>query len=85
MIDERKSLPRRDFLKLMGVVGILGGSAGAFADSARAARSSANYLKSEGINAAKDRYVYLSIVTQVPFWVDHKAALADFSKVTAAK
>jgi ribose transport system substrate-binding protein len=85
MIDESESLERRDFLKLMGVVGVLGGSAGAFAGTARAARSTANYLKSEGVSAAADHYVYLSIVTQVPFWVDHKAALKDFSKVTGAK
>src|SRR5207248_11755592 len=85
MIDERASFARRDFLKLMGVVGVLGGSAGAFGGTARAARSTANYLRSEGVSATADHYVYLSIVTQVPFWVDHKAALKDFSKVTGAK
>jgi ribose transport system substrate-binding protein len=84
-MDEREQLARHDFLKLVGVVGALGGSAATFAGTARATRRSANYLRNEGIRAAKDQYVYLSIVTQVPFWVDHKAALSDFSKVTGAK
>lgn len=31
-----------------------------------------------------DEYVMLSIVTQVPFWVDHKQALEDFSAETGS-
>jgi ribose transport system substrate-binding protein len=30
-------------------------------------------------------YVFLSVVTQVPFWVDHKLALADAEKVLGIK
>src|SRR5919108_2816457 len=77
-------IARRDFLKLMAAVGAVGG-AGALAGSSRAAPRAARHLASEGVKAAKDEYVYLSIVTQVPFWVDHKQALKDFSKVTGAK
>ncbi|MBA2358223.1 MAG: substrate-binding domain-containing protein [Actinobacteria bacterium] len=39
----------------------------------------------ERLRIENDEYVYLSIVTQVPFWADHKAALEDFGKVTGAK
>jgi ribose transport system substrate-binding protein len=81
-LDE--TVARRDFLKLAGTVGGAVAGAGALAGSTRAANSIGRHLRREGINAAKDDYVYLSIVTQVPFWVDHKQALKDFSKVTGA-
>jgi ribose transport system substrate-binding protein len=78
-------IARRDFLKLVGIVGAVGG-AGALAGAGKAAtRDAGRSLRSEGVDASKDDYVYLSIVTQVPFWVDHKQALKDFSKVTGAK
>jgi len=51
--------------------------------------SAAEGTTTEGAKAtlriANDEYVYLSIVTQVPFWVDHKAALEDFAAETGAK
>ena len=84
MEELNREMARGDFLKLVGLVGAVGG-VGAFAGSSKAATRAARQLRSEGVNAAKDEYVYLSIVTQVPFWVDHKQALKDFSKVTGAK
>jgi ribose transport system substrate-binding protein len=33
----------------------------------------------------EQEYVYLSIVTQVPFWVDHQAALADAGSILGVK
>ena len=81
-VDER--IARQDFLRLLGVVGGAAAGAGALAESTRAANRVGRHLRSEGIHAAKDEYVYLSIVTQVPFWVDHKQALKDFAKVTGA-
>jgi ribose transport system substrate-binding protein len=33
----------------------------------------------------EQEYVYLSIVTQVPFWVDHQAALADAGAILGVK
>ena len=79
-----KTVARREFLKLVGTVGGAVVGAGGLAGSTRAANRVGRRLRSEGIKAAKDNYVYLSIVTQVPFWVDHKKALKDFSKVTGA-
>lgn len=35
--------------------------------------------------AAKGEYVFLSIVTQVPFWVDHKHGLEDAGKLLGVK
>jgi ribose transport system substrate-binding protein len=79
-----KTVARREFLRLVGAVGGAVVGAGGLAGSTRAANRVGRRLRSEGIKAAKDNYVYLSIVTQVPFWVDHKKALKDFSKVTGA-
>jgi len=35
--------------------------------------------------SGKEHYVYLSIVTQVPFWIDHRLALEDAGKALGVK
>jgi ribose transport system substrate-binding protein len=64
-------LTRRNFI---GTTGALAAGALSLAEAgpARAA-------------AAKGEYVFLSIVTQVPFWVDHKHGLEDAGKVLGVK
>ncbi len=66
---------KRDFLAMAGA---LAGTAGAGA------------LAMEGVGAAaaaeaKGENVFLSIVTQVPFWVDHKHGLEDAGKLLGIK
>ena len=84
-------IARRQFVKLMAL-GSAGLGSTAFVagcmnddDEESAARSTTTEGGKETLRIANDEYVYLSIVTQVPFWVDHKAALADFGKETGAK
>lgn len=36
-------------------------------------------------HAQEEEYVYLSIVTQVPFWVDHRAALEDAGELLGVR
>jgi ribose transport system substrate-binding protein len=76
-------LPRREFVKLMGL-GAAGTAflAGCGGDDEAAPGATTTEDKLANPN---DEYVYLSIVTQVPFWVDHKQALEDFGKATGAK
>jgi ribose transport system substrate-binding protein len=82
-------IPRRQFLKIMGASGLGVSSAGFLAgcdiggDDNKAAGTTA--ASDEDLFNQNDEYVYLSIVTQVPFWVDHKQALDDFTDVTGAK
>ena len=79
----KNELSRRDVLK----AAMYGGAAAAGGGLLAACRSGGSTQESsrhKAINPS-DRYVFLSIVTQVPFWVDHKAALSDFSSVTGAK
>jgi ribose transport system substrate-binding protein len=78
-------MARRQFVKLMALGGAsLGALAGCDfgGDDEEAAGTTTTEEKLVNSN---DEYVYLSIVTQVPFWVDHKAALSDFGKATGAK
>jgi ribose transport system substrate-binding protein len=42
-------------------------------------------LSAAAQDTSDQEYVYLSIVTQVPFWVDHRAALEDAGKVLGVK
>jgi len=69
-----KPLSRRDFMKSGAAA-----SVGALMASQLAALSAAAQDTSD------QEYVYLSIVTQVPFWVDHRAALEDAGKVLGVK
>ena len=74
---------RRDFLKVIGAGGLTLGSGTILAACQQAANTTSS-SSNPPVNA-NDEYVYLSIVTQVPFWVDHKAALNDFGKATGVK
>lgn len=54
--------------------------------------ASAGLLAAHGLSLPKRRayaqaqeYVYLSIVTQVPFWVDHRAALEDAGELLGVR
>lgn len=69
-----RNLSRRDFMK-----GGAAASMGALMASQLAA------LPAAAQDASDQEYVYLSIVTQVPFWVDHRAALEDAGKVLGVK
>jgi ribose transport system substrate-binding protein len=61
----RKSLDRRSWLK----------RSGAFAATAAAGAAT------PALAQAGQRYVFLSIVTQVPFWSEHRRGLADAAKL----
>ena len=63
---------------LFGMAGMLAGAAGAGALTLGDIRSAA-------AAEAKGEYVFLSIVTQVPFWVDHKHGLEDAGKQLEVK
>jgi ribose transport system substrate-binding protein len=84
-------IARRQFVRLMalGTAGL--GSAGFLAgcqgddDEETAAQGTTTTETKEKLRISNDEYVYLSIVTQVPFWTDHKAALEDFGKATDVK
>lgn len=69
-----KPLSRRDFMKSGAAA-----SVGALLASQLAA------LPAAAQDTSDQEYVYLSIVTQVPFWVDHRAALEDAGKVLGVK
>lgn len=69
-----KPLSRRDFMKSGAAA-----SVGALMASQLAA------LPAAAQDTSDQEYVYLSIVTQVPFWVDHRAALEDAGKVLGVK
>ncbi|NWG15813.1 MAG: substrate-binding domain-containing protein [Chloroflexi bacterium] len=69
-----KNFSRRDFMK-SGAAASLG--------ALMASRLSALPVAAQ--DAADQEYVYLSIVTQVPFWVDHRAALEDAGAVLGVK
>jgi ribose transport system substrate-binding protein len=58
---------------LFNMAGVLAGAAGA-------GLLVSNDLRRANAAEAKGEYVFLSIVTQVPFWVDHKRGLADAGK-----
>jgi ribose transport system substrate-binding protein len=72
---------RRDFLKVAGVGGFGLGATMLAACGPTTTSTSSN----DTLTNSNDEYVYLSIVTQVPFWVDHKAALKDFGNRTGVK
>jgi ribose transport system substrate-binding protein len=72
---------RRDFFKLAGAGGVAFGAAGALA----ACGEQRSGDKAGKVVNPNDEYVFLSFVTQVPFWEDHKRALKDFSAVAGAK
>ncbi|MBC6935844.1 MAG: sugar ABC transporter substrate-binding protein [Chloroflexi bacterium] len=69
-----KPLSRRDFMKSGAAA-----SVGALMTSQLAA------LPAAAQDTSDQEYVYLSIVTQVPFWVDHRAALEDAGKVLGVR
>ncbi|GIL14654.1 MAG: sugar ABC transporter substrate-binding protein [Chloroflexota bacterium] len=69
-----KPLSRRDFMKSGAAA-----SVGALMASQLAA------LPAAAQDTSDQEYVYLSIVTQVPFWVDHRAALEDAGKVLGVR
>jgi ribose transport system substrate-binding protein len=84
-------IARRQFVKLMalgsaglGSTGLLAGCMGDDDENTAAQGTTATETQ-EALRIQNDEYVYLSIVTQVPFWSDHKAALNDFAAVTHAK
>ena len=74
---------RRDFLKVIGAGGLTLG-AGSILTACQQTAGTTTGSSNPPVNT-NDEYVYLSIVTQVPFWVDHKAALNDFGKATGVK
>jgi ribose transport system substrate-binding protein len=78
-----REFARNDFLRLAGAGGAFVGGAGLLA--ACGGKKSEKAASSGEILNKNDEYVYLSIVTQVPFWVDHKQALKDFGKASGAK
>jgi ribose transport system substrate-binding protein len=81
-----RALTRRDLIRSSGAAGAGVGVAATLA----ACGSSSKGATTAGAAASKprnpnDEYVFLSIVTEVPFWVDHKDAMSQFSKATGAK
>lgn len=79
-------LERRRILAMMGGGGLGALGAGLLAGCTRSGdEKSAAKAGGDKLANPNDQYVYLSIVTQVPFWVDQKQALKDFSELTGAK
>jgi ribose transport system substrate-binding protein len=78
-----KKLTRREFMEILAL-----GSAAALLSGCQSAATPEAASQASGseqeINP-NEEYVYLSIVTQVPFWVDHKAALEDAGKRLGVK
>ena len=68
-----KLLNRRDFFKAGGTI------------SAAAASTMVLTGLSKRAGAETAEYVYLAIVTQVPFWIDHRLALKDAGKRLGVK
>ncbi|NQU69624.1 MAG: substrate-binding domain-containing protein [Rhodospirillales bacterium] len=66
---------RRKFFKTSGTA----------AASAVAAATLPGFAPSSAMAAEGGEYVYLSIVTQVPFWVDHRLAMKDCEKLLGIK
>jgi ribose transport system substrate-binding protein len=54
--------------------------AGVLAGAAGAGLLASGDIRTANAAEAKGEYVFLSIVTQVPFWADHKSGLADAGK-----
>ena len=75
------SIIRRDLFKLAGAGGAALGAAGILA----ACADEGGGAEEGKLVNPNDEYVFLSFVTQVPFWEDHKRALKDFSDVSGAK
>lgn len=69
-----KNLSRRDFMK-----------SGASASVGALVASQLAAMPAAAQDTTDQEYVYLSIVTQVPFWVDHRAALEDAGTVLGVK
>ncbi len=61
------------------------GIAGALAGTAGLGALVRENIGSAAAAEAKGEYVFLSIVTQVPFWVDHKRGLDDAGKLLGVK
>jgi ribose transport system substrate-binding protein len=78
-----RQFARSDFLKVAGAGGALVGGGGLL--TACRGKGSKKAAGGGKVINKNDEYVYLSIVTQVPFWVDHKQALKDFGDATGAK
>jgi ribose transport system substrate-binding protein len=79
----RDQLARRDFVRYLAQGGVALGGLSLLGACDREEQQ-AEIATGEPINP-NDEYVFLSIVTQVPFWVDHKQALDDFSEVSGAR
>jgi ribose transport system substrate-binding protein len=79
-----REFARADFLKLVGAGGTFGAAGLLAACGGDDNESAAPTTTGEVVNP-NDKYVYLSIVTQVPFWVDHKQAMKDFEAASGAK
>jgi ribose transport system substrate-binding protein len=76
-------LTRRDLMRSMGAFGVGAGITGlAGCGSSGATQAGAGVGKPFNPN---DTYVFLANVTEVPFWVDHKDAMAKFAQITGAK
>jgi ribose transport system substrate-binding protein len=58
---------------------------GAIAGMASFGRLALDAVSAAAAAEAKGEYVFLSIVTQVPFWVDHKHGLEDAGKLLGVK
>jgi ribose transport system substrate-binding protein len=83
MASLRSELTRRDFVKAVGGIGLTAGLLAACTPEEQT-QGEAGAAETEPINP-NDEYIFLSIVTQVPFWVDHQQALEDFTDSTGAK
>ncbi len=79
------AMERRQVLRMMGVGGLGMASATVLAACTPTQKTQAVAGQDGGVINSNDSYVYLSIGTQVPFWVDQKQALDDFAKLTGAK
>jgi ribose transport system substrate-binding protein len=79
----RRELNRRDFMKVAGGTGLAAGLLAACTPGDET-QGGTGTAATEPINP-NDEYIFLSIVTQVPFWVDHQQALDDFTDATGAK
>lgn len=87
---QRQHFDRRVFMKVAMVGGLSvagGGLLAACAGTPSSSNAGNSPLVGGGgsLQNPNDEYVYLSIVTQVPFWVDAQQAMKDFSASTGAK
>jgi ribose transport system substrate-binding protein len=82
-MQPRDALSRRELLRMAAAGGLTLGAGGLLA-ACEQSRPAEQAGGGKPVNP-NDEYVFLSIVTQVPFWTDQKAALKDFASASGAK